>query len=92
MGQDKSAMARFFSSMKTERIARKVYRSRELARASVICRIVHVQMPSRRPSTRGSACQIQLVKAQKLRSVPTEWATAHASTLKRLADTVFSVL
>lgn len=45
---DNSAMESFFSSMKTERIARRVYRSREQARADVFDYIERFYNPMRR--------------------------------------------
>lgn len=54
--------------MKTERIARKVYRSREQARADVFNYIERFSNPRRRHSTPGYISPIQL---KKLRSVST---------------------
>jgi transposase InsO family protein len=50
---DNVAMERFFSSMKTERIARKVYRTRNQARADVFEYIERFDNPRRRHSTIG---------------------------------------
>ena len=50
-----SAMERFFGSMKTERMARKVYRNREEIRADVFDSIGRFYNPLRRHSTLG--CQ-----------------------------------
>lgn len=50
---DNSAMESFFSSMKTERIARKVYRTREEARSDVFDYIERFYNPTRRHSTLG---------------------------------------
>ena len=47
---DNSAMESFFSSLKTERIARKVYRFREQARADVFDYIERFYNPRRRHS------------------------------------------
>jgi putative transposase len=50
---DNSAMESFFSSLKTERTARTVYRSREQARADVFDYIERFYNPRRRHSTLG---------------------------------------
>src|ERR1700722_18349193 len=50
---DNAAMESFFSSMKTERIARKVYRTRDQARADVFEYIERFYNPRRRHSTIG---------------------------------------
>ena len=50
---DNSAMESFFSSMKTERIARKVYRTREEARSDVFDYVERFYNPTRRHSTLG---------------------------------------
>ena len=50
---DNAAMESFFSSLKTERIARKVYRSRDEARADVFDYIECFYNPIRRHSTIG---------------------------------------
>jgi len=62
---DNPAMESFFSSMKTERIARKVYRSREQARADVFDYIERFYNPRRRHSTLGYVSPIQFEKAQE---------------------------
>ena len=62
---DNSAMESFFSSMKTERIARKVYRSRLQARADVFDYIERFYNPRRRHSTLGYVSPIQFEKAQE---------------------------
>lgn len=49
--RDNAAMESFFSSLKTERIARKVYRSREEARADIFDYIERFYNPKRRHST-----------------------------------------
>ena len=61
---DNSAMESFFSSMKTERIARKVYRSREEARADVFDYIERFYNPTRRHSTIGYVSPVQFEQAQ----------------------------
>ena len=50
---DNAAMESFFSSLKTERIARKTYRSRNQARAEVFDYIERFYNPTRRHSTLG---------------------------------------
>ena len=50
---DNSAMESFFSSLKTERTARKVYRTRDEARADVFDYIERFYNPSRRHSALG---------------------------------------
>ena len=50
---DNAAMESFFSSLKTERIARKVYRSRDEVRADVFDYIERFYNPIRRHSTIG---------------------------------------
>lgn len=50
---DNAAMESFFSSLKTERIRRKVYRSRDQARADVFDYIERFYNPTRRLSTLG---------------------------------------
>ena len=50
---DNSAMESFFSSLKTERTARKVYRTRDAARADVFDYIERFYNPTRRHSTLG---------------------------------------
>ena len=58
-------MESFFSSMKTERIARRVYRSREQARADVFDYIERFYNPMRRHSTLGYVSPVQFEQAQK---------------------------
>ncbi|WP_370627783.1 IS3 family transposase [Acidovorax sp. sif0715] len=62
---DNSAMESFFSSLKTERIARKVYRTREQARSDVFDYIERFYNPMRRHSTLGYVSPIQFEEAQK---------------------------
>ncbi|AVM72549.1 Integrase core domain protein [Magnetospirillum gryphiswaldense MSR-1] len=50
---DNAAMESFFSSLKTERTARKVYRTRDHARADVFDYIERFYNPRRRHSTLG---------------------------------------
>ena len=51
--RDNSAMESFFSSLKTERTARKVYRTRDEARAEVFDYIERFHNPRRRHSKLG---------------------------------------
>jgi putative transposase len=62
---DNSAMESFFSSLKTERTARKVYRSREQARADVFDYIERFYNPRRRHSTMGYVSPINFEEAQE---------------------------
>lgn len=62
---DNSAMESFFSSMKTERTARKVYRSREQPRADVFDYIERFYNPMRRHSTLDYVSPVQFEQAQK---------------------------
>ncbi len=50
---DNAAMESFFSSLKTERVARKVYRTRDQARADVFDYIERFYNTTRRHSTIG---------------------------------------
>jgi putative transposase len=50
---DNAAMETFFSSLKTEQVARKTYRTREQARADVFDYIKRFYNPTRRHSTLG---------------------------------------
>ena len=56
---DNSAMESFFSSLKTERTARKVYRTRNAARADVFDYIERFYTPTRRHSTLGYVSPIR---------------------------------
>ena len=62
---DNSAMESFFSSLKTERTARKVYRSREQARSDVFDYIERFYNPMRRHSTLGYVSPIQFEQARE---------------------------
>jgi putative transposase len=62
---DNSAMESFFSSLKTERTARKVYRSREQARSDVFDYIECFYNPRRRHSTIGYVSPIQFEGAKE---------------------------
>lgn len=62
---DKSAMKSFFSSMKTERAARKVYRTRDAARADVFDDIECFYNPRRRHSTLGYVSPIEFEHARR---------------------------
>ena len=58
-------MESFFSSMKTERLASKVYRTRDQARADVFDYIECFYNPTRRHSTLGYVSPIEFEKAQR---------------------------
>jgi len=62
---DNSAMESFFSSLKTERTSRKVYRTRTEARSDVFDYIERVYNPTRRHSTLGYVSPIQFEEALK---------------------------
>ena len=62
---DNSAMESFFSSLKTERTARKVYRTRQQARADVFDYIERFYNPTRKHSTLGCVSPINFGKAQE---------------------------
>lgn len=62
---DNSAMESFFSSLKTERTSRKVYRTREQARADVFDYIERFYNPTRRHSTLGYVSPVEFENAQK---------------------------
>ena len=62
---DNSAMESFFSSLKTERTARKVYRTRGQARSDVFDYIECFYNPTRRHSTLGYLSPVQFEKAQE---------------------------
>ena len=63
---DNSAMESFFSSLKTERTARKVYRSRSDAKADVFDYIERFYNPTRRHSTLGYLSPIQYEQQMQL--------------------------
>ena len=62
---DNSAMESFFSSLKTERTARKVYRTRADARSDVFDYIERFYNPTRRHSTLGYVSPVQFEEAIK---------------------------
>jgi putative transposase len=62
---DNSAMESFFSSMKTERCNRKVYRTRSQARSDVFDYIETFYNPKRRHSTLGYISPVQFEEALK---------------------------
>jgi putative transposase len=61
--RDNSAMESFFSSLKTERTARKVFRTREPARAEVFDYVERFYNPTRRHSTLGYLSPMAFEKA-----------------------------
>lgn len=62
---DNSAMESFFSSLKTERTERRLYRSRDEARSDVFDYIERFYNPTRRHSTLGYVSPVQFEEAQK---------------------------
>ena len=56
---DNAAMESFFSSLKTERIGRKVYRTRDAARADVFDYIERFYNTIRRHSTNGYLSRVE---------------------------------
>ena len=66
---DNSAMESFFSSLKTERTARRVYRSREQARSDVFDYIERFYNPMRRHSTLGYVSPIEFELSCHLQNV-----------------------
>ena len=62
---DNSAMEIFFRSLKTERAARKTYRTREQARADMFDCIERFYNPTRHHSTLGYVTPAQFEKAQE---------------------------
>ena len=63
---DNAAMESFFSSLKTERTARKVYRSRDQARADVFDYIERFYNPRRRHSTLGYISPVDFEEQMRL--------------------------
>ena len=63
---DNAAMESFFSSLKTERTARKAYRSRDLARADVFDYIERFYNPRRRHSTLGYVSPVAFEEQMRL--------------------------
>ena len=59
---DNAAMESFFSSLKTERIARKTYRTRDQAKADVFDYIERFYNPTRRHSTLGYLSPMEFEK------------------------------
>ena len=62
---DNSAMESFFSSLKTERTARKIYRSLKQARSDVFDYIERFYNPTRRHSTLGYISPIEFEEARE---------------------------
>ena len=75
---DNAAMESFFSSLKTERTARKMYRTRDQARAEMFDYIGRFNNPRRRHSTIGylSPHGVRAVRSVSLRCVFTKPAAA----------------
>ena len=64
--RDNAGMESFFSSLKTERAARKVYRTRDDARADVFDYIERFYNPRRRHSTLGYLSPVEFEKRAML--------------------------
>jgi putative transposase len=62
---DNSAMESFFSSLKTERTAKKVYRTRGQARSDVFDQIECFYNPTRRHSTLGYVSPVQFEQTRE---------------------------
>jgi transposase InsO family protein len=84
---DNSAMESFFSSLKTERPARKVYRPRGQARSDVFDYIECFYNPTRRLRRSANSVPYSSSKLEKLRSVSMEPAAAHSSGDRRTSRT-----
>ena len=56
---DNAVMESFFSSLKTERVTRKVYRTRDDARADVFDYVERFYNPTRRHSTIGNVSPME---------------------------------
>jgi len=76
-------MESVFSSMKTERVARKVYRTREAARSEVFDYVERFYNPTRPHSTRGDVGGHSLKPVKKLGPVSTQPAAAHESVIAK---------
>ena len=63
---DNAAMESFFSSLKTERTARKTYRTRDQAKADVFEYIERFYNPRRRHSTLGYVSPIEFENQRRL--------------------------
>jgi putative transposase len=63
---DNAAMESFFSSLKTERIGNKTYRTRDQARADVFDYIERFYNPKRRHSTIGYLSPVESESRMKL--------------------------
>ncbi len=63
---DNAAMESFFSSLKTERTARRTYRTRDEARADVFDYIARFYNPARRHSTLGYLSPVEFENRAKL--------------------------
>ena len=63
---DNAVMESFFSSLKVERVARKVYRTRDQARADVFDYIERFYNPRRRHSTLGYMSPVDFEERMRL--------------------------
>jgi len=73
---DNSAMESFFSSLKTERTSRKVYRKRAQARSDVFDYIERFYNPMRRPWDMSVLCSLK--KLEKLKAMSPKSAAGHS--------------
>src|SRR5437016_2012269 len=95
---DNAAMESFFSSLKVERVARKIYRTRDQARADVFDYIERFYNPRRRHSTLGYLSPIAVEQKARLAkvgvyrtgsgSVPSIAITCGLMTSSRIARTM----
>ena len=63
---DNAAMESFFSSLKVERVARKIYNMRDQAKADVFNYIERFYNPRRRHSTIGYICPMEFEQRARL--------------------------
>jgi putative transposase len=83
---DNAAMESFFSSLKTERTARKTYRTRDEAKADVFDYIECFYNPKRRHSTIGYLSPVEFeMQAGSLRRVSTGPGVCHGDLERREA-------
>ena len=88
---DNAAMESFFSSLKTERTARKMYRTRNEAKVDVFDYIECFYNPKRRHSTIGYLSPVEFEKQMKLlRMLSTEPGAGQASdrAMERLLEDI----
>jgi putative transposase len=81
---DIAAMESSFSSLKTERIGKKVYRSRDAARADVFDYIEHFYNTVRRHSTIGYLSPLEFERKAGLASLPVHETGSRPATTKHI--------